>query len=440
MTLPANQHRKVRSKSQRSMKAHAIFGFGLIFCLLGGLCSWATAMSIASAVIAHGQVVVSSDTKRIQHPTGGVVKEIWVRNGSVVRQGEPLLSLDETVTGANLALVSKGLTELTLRRARLIAERDGVHRITFPAKASLVAEIADNAMFGENALFEMRLAARKSVKAQLQQRIQQTEDELIGLKAQLDAKVQEITFIGTELTGARELWQKSLMPITKYTALQREAARLKGEHGQLLASVALAKGKITETELKILQIGQDESSEISKELRDTEYRINEFVERKVTAEDQLQRTQITAPQAGIVHELAAHTIGGVIGPGDDIMLIVPQHEPLVVEVKIQPQDIDQIQIGQTVLLRFSAFNQSTTPDCLGTLRHISADLTSDPRTGVVFYLARVDVQDECMNSLGNVRLLPGMPIETFIHTGERTVLSYFIKPLADQIARAFRDG
>jgi HlyD family secretion protein len=440
MTPRTNQHPKVRSESQRSMKAHAIFGFGVIFCLLGGLCSWAATTSIAGAIIAHGQVVVSSNTKKIQHPTGGVVKEIWVRNGSVVREGEVLLSLDETVIGANLAMVSKGLTELTLLRARLIAERDGAHQITFPAKASLVAEIADNAMFGENALFEMRRAARKSVKAQLQQRIQQTGDELTGLQAQLDAKAQEITFIGTELTGARELWQKSLMPITKYTALQREAARLKGEHGQLIASIAQARGKITETELKILQIGQDLSSETGKELREAESRINEFVERKVTAEDQLERTRITAPQAGIVHELAAHTIGGVIRPGDDIMLIVPQHVPLIVEVKIQPQDIDQIQIGQSVLLRFSAFNQSATPDCLGTLRHVSADLTSDPRTGVVFYVARVDVKHERMNGFGNVRLLPGMPMEAFIHTGERTVLSYFVKPLADQIARAFRDG
>jgi HlyD family secretion protein len=336
-------------------------------------------------------------------------------------------------------MVRKGLTEMVLRKARLIAERDGAPQIAFPATANLDTEIAENAARGEIALFDMRRTVRESIKAQLRQRIQQTTDELTGLQSQRDAKVQEIMLVSTELAGAYDLWLKKLMPITKYTALQREAVRLEGERGQFIANIALTRGKITETELKILQIDQDLSSEVGKELRDTEYRINELTERKVAAEDQLRRTRISAPQSGVVDGLTVHTIGGVVSPADVIMMIVPQNEPLVAEVRIQPQDIDQLQIGQDVILRFSAFSQSTTPDCRGALRRISADLTSDPRTGATFYLARVEVRQDREAELGTLKLLPGMPVEAFIRTSERSVLSYFVKPLSDQVVRAFRD-
>ena len=295
-------------------------------------------------------------------------------------------------------------------------------------------------MRDEQALFDTRQSANRSIKAQLHERIEQTREELAGLKSQLDAKSQEISLVNTELKGARDLWTKSLMPIAKYTALQREAVKLGGEHGQLIASIALAKVKITETELKILQIDQDRGSDVGKELRDIDYRINELAERKVAAQDQLGRTNIIAPQAGIVHELSVFTSGGVIGPGDTLMLIIPQDEALVAEVRVQPQDIDQIAVGQGARLRFAAFNQSITPDYQGTLRQVGADLTSDPHTGALFYTARIELDRGEAPRFTALKLLPGMPVDAFIETDERTVLSYLLKPLTDQITRAFRDS
>jgi len=245
--------------------------------------------------------------------------------------------------------------------------------------------------------------------------------------------------IGRELESSRKLWDKNLIPLSKYTALQRDAARLEGEHGVLVATQSQIKGKIAETKLEIIQIERDMTSEVDRELRDADAKIGELVERKVAAEDQLKRVEIRALQDGIVYQLAVHAAGEVIGPGDPIMLIVPQKEDLKVEAKVAPQDVDQLAIGQTADLRFSAFNQRTTPEIEGTVARISPDTTTDQRTGQSFYTVRIDVKASELAKLGAVKLLPGMPVEVFIKTGERNVLSYFLKPLDDQIARAFRE-
>jgi HlyD family secretion protein len=433
-----SQRKFCRSASKHSLFWHTLLGFFLIFGLCGTLTVWAMTTEIAGAVIAQGFMVVSSETKKVQHPTGGVVRDILVRNGSTVKAGDLLVALDETVLSANLALVSKGLAELMAQKARLVAERDHAPRIEAPTLQELAPETAAQALQDEEALFRRRRAVRQSVKSQLGQRIQQGTDELTGLQAQLDAKLREIELVSGELEGAGALWSKSLMPVTKYNALRREAARLGGERGQLLASIALAKARMTETQLKILQIDDDLGSEVGKALREVDYRINELVERRVAAEDQLRRTRIVAPEAGVVHELVVHTIGSVIGPGNTIMLLVPQREPLAAEVRVQPQDIDQLRTGQEAFLRFSSFSQSTTPDCPGELRHISADLIRDPQNGAAFYVARVDLRHLDIGCLAPYTLLPGMPVEAFIKVRDRTVWSYLTKPLTDQLSRAFR--
>jgi len=427
-------------ESWRSIGRHMALGFLVIMVLFGGVGLWATRTTFAGAVIAHGVLVVSSHSKKVQHPTGGVIRQVLVQNGSVVRAGDPLITLDDTITRANFSLADKGLTELTIKRARLIAERDGAAKIQFPDPKALVADIADRAMRDEQALFDARQSSNRSIKAQLNERIQQTREELVGLTSQIEAKAQEIFLVNIELTGARDLWKKSLMPIGKYTALQREAVKLGGEHGQLTANIALTKGKITETQIKIVQIDQDRGSEVGKELREVDYRINELSDRKVAAQDQLGRTTIVAPQAGVIHDLAVFTSGGVVGPGDPLMLIIPQGEALVAEIRVQLQDIDQIVIGQGARLHFAAFNQSTTPDYQGTLRQVGADLTADSRTGAQFYIARIELARSAAPESVALKLLPGMPVEAFIQTDERTVLSYLLKPLMDQIARAFRDS
>jgi HlyD family secretion protein len=228
------------------------------------------------------------------------------------------------------------------------------------------------------------------------------------------------------------------VPLNRLTSLERDAANIEGERGQLVASEAQAKGKISETQLQIIQIDQDLSSDVAKELRDVDSKIGEFVERKVTAEDQLKRTDIRAPQDGIVFQSTANTVGGVITPGDTIMLIVPETDQLMVEVKVDPKDIDDIEMGQLVLLRFSSFNMRTTPEINGNVVRIAADTTTDQRTGASYYLVRIAMTKDEIARLGDVKLTPGMPVEAFIQTGERTMLSYLIKPLHDQLMRTFR--
>ena len=291
----------------------------------------------------------------------------------------------------------------------------------------------------ERKLFELRRSARAGQKSQLKQRIVQLEESIGGHAALQAAKTEEIELIQRELEGVRTLWTKNLIQITRLTALQREAARITGERAQSIFGTAQARGKITEIELQILQIDQDLGSEVARELREIDVKIGEFVERKVAAEDQLKRVEIRAPQDGVVHQLAAHTIGGVVSPGDAIMLIVPEADVLAVEAKVLPQDIDQLHLGQSAGLRFSAFNQRTTPEINGTIDRIAADISQEQRSGQNFYTIRIAISPEEITRLGTVKLVPGMPVEVFIRTYDRSVFSYFTKPLHDQALRAFRE-
>jgi len=427
--------------SRRSIRRHLAAGVAVVALLAGGVGGWASTTEFAGAVIASGSVVVDSNIKKVQHLSGGIVGELRVHDGDRVSVGDVVVRLDDTVTRANLAIVKKGLDELVGRKSRLESERDGRQTIKFPDE--MLARKSDpevaHVMESESKLFELRRSARQGQKAQYRERIDQLQEEARGLGAQQAAKDQELGLIGRELVGVKELWSKNLIQLTRLTALEREQARLQGERGQLIASAAQIKGKIAETELQIIQVDQDLSSDVAKEMREIEAKIGEFVERKVAAEDQLKRVEIRAPQDGTVFQLAVHTVGGVIAAGDVIMLVVPNADNLIVEAKVNPQDIDQLQLGQKARLRFSAFNQRSTPEIAGVLTRISADTTTDQRTGQSFYVIRVAMSPEAVARLGEVKLLPGMPVEAFVQTGERTVLSYLMKPLRDQFMRTFRE-
>jgi HlyD family secretion protein len=428
-------------KTQRSIRRHLRAGTTLVLLLAGGVGGWAATTRLAGAIIAPGSIVVDSHVKKVQHLTGGVVGEVRVRDGDHVNAGDIVVRLDDTITRANLAIVTKGLDELMARRARLEAERDRLEEVTFPdalARRAKDAEVT-RVLTGERKLFELRRSARLGQKAQLNQRVVQLEQQIDGFKAQADAKVKEVELIERELQGLRELWNQRLTSLNKLTALEREAARLEGERGQLMSSVAQAKDKIAETQLQVIQIDQDLASDVAKELRETDAKIDEYVERRVTAEDQLKRVDIRAPQDGTVFQSSVHTIGGVIAPGDQIMLIVPGADNLMVEAKIAPQDIDQVRIGQKALLRLTAFNQRTTPELNGSVSQVAADTTTDQRTGQSYYITRIAMPADELARLGDIKLIPGMPVEIFIQTGEREVLSYLVKPLRDQLARAFRE-
>ncbi|MGA7805309.1 HlyD family type I secretion periplasmic adaptor subunit [Bradyrhizobium sp.] len=427
--------------ARRSIRLHLIIGLAMVIVLAGGFGGWASTMEISGALIAPGQIVVESSVKKVQHPTGGVVGELLARDGDVVKAGDVVVRLDDTVTKANLAIVTKTLDASMARAARLEAEQRGLDKIRFSPQLTSRASDPDVAglMASETKLFEVRVNGRTGQKAQMRERITQLKEEIDGLTAQQNAKDQEIALVEKELAGVRQLYDQHLVQISRLTTLERDAARLNGERAQYVASRAQAKGKITETELQIIQVDKDMVSEVSKDLRETNDKIGELIERKVTAEDQLRRVDIRAPQNGVVEQSTVHTVGGVINAGDAIMLIVPQSDDLQVEAKVNPQDIDKLQVGQKTLLRLSAFNQRTTPELNGVVSRVSPDVTTDQRTGQSYYTIRVSMPRTEIARLGHVKLIPGMPAEAFVQTGERTVLSYLMKPLNDQLMRAFRE-
>ena len=430
-----------RQGVRHSIRLHLITGLAVVGVVAGGLGGWAATQQISGALIAPGQIVVESNVKKVQHPTGGVIGELRAHDGDLVKAGDILVRLDDTVTKASLAIVTKNLDAMWARAARLEAEQRGIDRITFPPQLAARAGDPDvnNLTASETKLFDVRVNGRTGQKAQLRERISQLSEEVEGMSAQVKAKDQEIALVKKELDGVRQLYEQHLIQISRLTTLERDAARLNGERAQYIAARAQAKGKITETELQIIQVDKDMVSEVSKDLRETNDKIGEFVERKVTAEDQLRRVDIRAPQDGMVLQSSVHTVGGVITAGDSIMLIVPQSDDLQVEAKVNPQDIDKLQVGQKTLLRLSAFNQRTTPELNGVVSRVSPDVTTDQRTGQSYYTIRVSMPAQEIARLGDAKLIPGMPAEAFVQTGDRTVLSYLMKPLSDQLMRAFRE-
>jgi HlyD family secretion protein len=426
-----------------SIQRYMVIGLIMFGVVTFGIGGWAATSQLSGAVIGQGVVVVDSSVKKVQHATGGIVGELRVREGDSVNAGDILIRLDETQTLASATIVTTSLDELQARQARLETERDGADQISFPKvlldRTKDSKSEAARAIAAETKLFDLRWQARSGQRAQLKERSQQLQAEIKGYSGQVDAKQKEVDLIHQELDGVRSLWQKNLVPITRLTSLERDAARLEGERSQLGGMIAQSKGKIAEIELQIIQVDQDLRSEVGKDLIETRSKLSELAERKIAAVDQLNRIDIRAPQSGRVHELAVHTVGGVIAPGEQIMLIVPDTDALAVDVKIMPHDIDQVYVGQTATTRFAAFNQKTTPEIEGKVSVISPNITQDQRTGVSYYTARVSLNRQELEKLGGSKLVPGMPVDVFIKTQGRTTLSYLLKPLQDQAGRAFKE-
>jgi HlyD family secretion protein len=443
MALPAPvPSGTLRTPASSSIRRLVTTGLLAGVVLLGGLASWAASASLSGAVVSPGVIVVDSSTKKIQHPTGGVIGEIRVREGQFVPEGAVLARLDETVTRANLQIVVSQLNALLGRQARLQAERDGADELRFPASLVADAERSDDAqriMSGERGLFVARRDALAGQKSQLEERIVQLSRETEGLEAQLDAKQKEVVLIESELGGLEDLYKKNLVPITRVMQLRRENTRLQGERGSLVSQIAATRGKISETRLQILNLDQDRRSEVSRDLREAESKIAELAERRTTAEDQLRRIDIKAPADGFVHQLAIHTVGGVIQAGETVMSLVPRNDTLTVESRVSPMEIEQVKLGTRAVVKMTAFNARTTPDLMGHVTTVSADATHDDKTGISFFTVRVQLPEEEVRKLGDKRLIPGMPAEVFIETTPRTALSYLTKPLTDQFARAFRE-
>jgi HlyD family secretion protein len=409
----------------------------LIAGLLGG--GWAVFMPLAGAVVVPGNLVVQSNVKTIQHPTGGVVAEIKVQNGSRVSAGDLLMRLDATQAQASQQMISKQLDEMRAKIARLSAERDGLSQLDIPVELAARAddETVKALLASEQSLFKARFTARQSQKDLLQSKVAQLTEEISGLDTQIDSRAKQLELIQGELTGVQDLYDKHLVPLTRLTALQREAARLDGERGQLTSSIAETKSKIGEAQLQIVRLDQDFRTDVVKELGDAQGKEAELVERGVAARDLLDRIEIRAPTSGLIHQLAAHTIGGVVKAGDAIMEIVPDTEDLQVEARVQPQDIDHVRSGQKAFVRFSAFNQRTTPQLTGSVSYVSADTSHDQQTNAPYFTVRVTLPDDERRRLAGQQLVSGMPAEVFMQTGSRTMMSYLFKPIVDQMRRAF---
>ena len=435
-TPPALATLRARSGLEPAMARRLLVGLLLVVVMVASVGGWAATTPIGGAVIASGFVVVESNIKKVQHPTGGIVAEITVKNGNLVNAGDVLVSLDDTQARANLGIVASQLVQLSGRKARLEAERDQTDHVRFPAGFVISGEDAAAIMEGEKRLFEVRQSVKNGQIAQFTERIGQLRQEIKGITAQRDAKAEEVELMREELERLEGMRKKDLVPTTRTLQAQRDLTRLRGEWGAHVAQIARSQGQISETELQIIAVTQNMQTDASKELREIEARIAELLERKIAAEDQLKRIYLRAPQTGYVHDLTVHTIGGVIGPGESVMTIVPTHETLSVEARIGTADIDQVAVGQEAVLRFPALNQRTTPEIKGTVSRIGADLTKDPQANAVYFTLRISVAD---NDRDAFKLVPGMPVEAFISTHERTALSYLMKPISDQVTKAFRE-
>lgn len=425
----------------RSLRKQQLIGLAVVGFFAGTLGVWSMTTTLQGAVAAAGQFVVAGEVKKVQHPTGGVVGELMVRDGDRVKAGDVVLRLDETVARANYQIVSKQIDEFAVRSLRLAAERDGAGALAFtPEIESRKAspEIAQ-LIVAETRLFEVRRAARDGQRAQLRKRVAQLRDEITGLKAQQVAKERESGIIAVELVGVEDLYRRNLVQLTRLSALQRDQAALEGQRGQLLASIAQSEGKIAEIELQIIQIDEDQRAEVMKELREIQGREGELVERRSAAQDQLRRIDLRAPSSGTVHQLTVHTLGGVLQPGEPAMLIVPADEELQLDARVAPTDIDQISVGQPVRVKVQAGNQASNPELSGKVARISADISRDERQGTVYYTVRVSLPRSEMERLAPVRVIAGMQAEAYIETVPRTPLDFLLKPITTQLDRTFRE-
>ncbi len=414
-------------------------GILLALLLVVGCGSWAVLAELSGAIIATGSVKVDRNLKAIQHRDGGIVSEIAVREGDYVGEGQVLLRLDDVQTRAELSIIRSQLAELTARRARLVAERDMLPEVRFPHGFVESSEEAAAFAASEANLFRGNHTHRESQKEQLELRISQSEKEIVGLDAQRVAKVEEIRLIDSENTKLKDLLQKGLIENVRVYNADREAARLLGSRGEVEAGIARANATMSEIRLQIIAIDQTSRTEAQRELTAVEAKISELTDRRIAVEDRLSRTDIRAPLAGYVNELSVHTIGGVITPAERLITLVPDNAALRIEAKLSPADIDQVAVGQPARLLFSAFNRNTTPEIPGRVVHVSPATTKDTVTGDIYYVADVEIAAADMAELGGRKLVPGMPVEVYISTDQRTALSYLTKPFIDQVKRAFRE-
>ncbi|NOU02824.1 MAG: HlyD family type I secretion periplasmic adaptor subunit [Novosphingobium sp.] len=400
----------------------------------------AAVVPMGGAVIAMGQVGVKSHVKRIAHPGGGVISEIAVTNGQHVEKGQLLMRLDNNVSGADQTFSARTVEQLLAQRARLDAERMGLGRVAFPPELTQSnAASARSAMADEAHLFTIRQSEQTQLRAQLRARIEQYNQSIIGMGAQIVSLQSQRRLIEPELVSVRGLWEKKLVTISRLNELERAAVSLDGSIAAQQSQVAEARARIAETQQQLIQLSETRRAQAGEEVARINTALNDQRLRSVSATDQNTRSEIRAPYSGTVEKVAFTAIGEVIRPADPIMEIVPDRDMMVVEAMVSPTDIDQVHTGQKARIRFSAFNRTATPEIPGRVVYAATDKTELPGGGPPFFIVRLEV-DQALLSKEGMPLRSGMPAEVYIETGQRSLLSYLTKPLQDQFARSFRDN
>lgn len=424
-----------------SLRRYRLAGLTLIVVFASSFGAWSAFVPLSGAVVASGHFEVDGSVKKIQHKTGGVVSEILVHDGERVTEGEVVLRLDPTSARSDLQIIAHQFADLRMTAVRLRAERDGLdHFVPPPHTLNTGDAVFEDALLQrESRMLQARVAARLGQENELTERINQLEKQIDGLNVQATAKMHQREIAGRELKTLHGLLDQKLVLVAQVNVLERSASELDGDIGEIEASTAEVRAKIAETKLQILNIDQVAVADASKELAETEAKISELEGRRIQAADTLDRVEIRAPRDGFVHELSVHTVGGVVGPGEVLMIIVPEHVPLKAEVRISPQEIDSIHVADEGFVRVAGLNRSTTPDLPATVSMVGADLAQDPSTHVSYYPVELRLDPGALDMLGNARLVAGMPVEVFITTSSRTFAQYLWEPIHDRLSRAVRE-
>lgn len=425
------------------VRGSIIIGLTTVIVLVGGFLIWSLSSEISGAVVASGQVEVEQHRQIVQHPDGGVVQQISVAEGDRVEAGDLVLSLDGNLLRTEYTIVNGQYFEILARRGRLEAERSDADEILFTAElldegkgSPTVSSLID----GQASLFHARLDTLRQSMDQLGKQAETITSEMAGIEAQIAALARQRELIGRELTDQQSLLDRGLAQASRVLALEREAARMDGELGSLQAGLASAAIRQTELEIQRLRLSAERREEAETQLRDLGYRELELAERRRSLTEQLDRLEIRAPVSGVIYNMQVTTPRSVIRPADALMYVIPQDRPLVIGARVATINIDEIQPGQPVALRFSAFSQRTTPEISGRLDRVSADALIDEATRMPYYRAEVSIPPEELEKLGALSLVPGMPVEVYIQTGNRSPMAYLMKPLTDYFVRAFRES
>ncbi|EKE44207.1 type I secretion membrane fusion protein, HlyD family [Oceaniovalibus guishaninsula JLT2003] len=440
----STKDRRAAARRAWSATGPLLMGMLSLAILVGGFGTWAAMTNISGAIIAPGQIRVDRNRQVVQHPDGGVVAAILVDEGDRVEAGQVLIRLDPMLLRSKLATSEAQLYEILARKARLEAERDVADTIAFPAILTDMQQhdaAVRDLLEGQRRLFEAREETVGQSVEQLGTRRAQIARQIEGIEAQQHALDSQLALMAEELESQQTLLDRGLAQASRVLALQREEARLEGSRGELLSASAEAAERISEIELQILALRTQRREEAITQLRDLQFREVEYVETVASLREQLSRLDITAPVAGIVYDLAVFAERSVIRPADPVLYIVPQDRALVITAQVEPIHVDQVRVGQEVVLRFPAFDQRTTPELRGRVLQISADSFEDERRGNAYYRAEVEMLPGQADRLPDtVTLIPGMPVETYLRTADRTPLAYLVKPFTDYFNKAFRES